>query len=130
VKNFIVFINTVIKNCTYQNTVLVHVGGSMITPAIWIFFLIFNFVLMLLDFITTMKGKSKCDFKYFYVVDDPFGFRTEQLVMFITFISFFWIIPWILFFLSISVRRHTVGSLQFEFFSIIQSLILIVWELG
>jgi hypothetical protein len=86
--------------------------------------------LMMVDFVVTMRGKS-FNLKYYYFIDDPFGFRLEQLIVFLVLLSIYWItfLPVVLYAINVYFPPALITSLRSEIISIVQSIILIALEL-
>jgi hypothetical protein len=116
--------------CTIDQYPITYLISSLITPLLWFLFLTIDLVLMVVDFVITMRGKP-FNLKYYYFIDDPFGFRLEQLIVFIVMLLIYWVafIPAILYVVNVYSPPAPITSLRGEIISIIQSLILIGIEI-
>jgi hypothetical protein len=119
--------------CTLDQYPLAFSISSFITPVIWAIFLFINFILMSIDFIFFLR-ENKFNWKFlytFYFVDDPYGFRIEQLIVFLALISLYWVsfIPIITFAINQFSTAAPFTSLRGQIVGSIQSVLLIVLEI-
>jgi hypothetical protein len=64
--------------CIYKDNPYANSMSSLATTALSLFLLLINIILFLIDIIIFLK-QSGCGIKRFFVIEDPFGFRFEQI---------------------------------------------------
>jgi hypothetical protein len=69
--------------CTYMNNYLANPMSSLVTTVFSIILLIFNLILIIINILLFIKEKG-CSIKKFFITDDPYGFRFEQIIVLLT----------------------------------------------
>jgi hypothetical protein len=122
-----------LPQCFYNTNQLANPISSITTSILSLFLFLLNFVLIIVDGIIFIREKG-CSFKRFFISDDPFGFRIENLMMIFVFsigsvISFFPMASYIVDLRSINSNADVYGW-RVELTSVGISIFLFVIELG
>jgi hypothetical protein len=120
--------------CIFKDNPLANPLSALSTTFISFFLLLFNLFLFIANLIYFAKERGSCSVKRYFITDDPFGFRIEQIgVIAMLLATVFLSLYPLIYHIIRTVRNNPdndVYSFQSELFGILLSVSYFIFELG